>query len=173
MNIRRYYVPNAIVFITQVVEGRTPIFANDAHLDLLLTIIREARERHPFQMLGYVFLPDHFHMLIKPEPGLTHSQIMLSIKPNFTKAYKQKLGIEGSMRFWQRRYWDHVIRSDEDFEHHLNYIHYNPVRHGLAARPEDWAHSSYRHWQERGAYPAQWGWALPAELRDMSTPEYE
>ncbi len=173
MNIRRYYVPNSIVFITQVVEGRIPIFADNAHMALLLTIIRVAHDRYPFKMLGYIFLPDHFHLLIKLEPNITHSQIMHSIKPNFTKAYKQTLGVAGPMRFWQRRYWDHVIRDDEDFECHLHYIHYNPVKHGLVAKPEDWAHSSYRYWQEKDAYPERWGWVLPAELQGMNTSEYE
>ncbi|MBV7338129.1 transposase [Chloroflexi bacterium TSY] len=65
-NIRRYYVPNSIIFITQVVHRRTPIFANPQHLDLLREVLRNVKIFHPFNMLGYVFQPDHFHLLIYP-----------------------------------------------------------------------------------------------------------
>lgn len=171
MNIRRYYVPNAIVFITQVVERRSPIFQNPQHLELLLTIIREAKERYPFCMLAYAFLPDHFHLLLKPKPPTTHTQIMHSIKPNFTKAYKQRIGILGPMKFWQKRYWDHVIRHEAEFATRLDYIHFNPVKHRLVHRPEQWPYSSYSAWQQRGAYPEAWGWTLPATLDGLELPE--
>ncbi len=169
MNFRRYYVPNAVVFITQVVERRQPIFEFEPHLDLLRTIMREAKERYPFRMLGYVFLPDHFHLLIRPVAPVTHSQIMHSIKPNFTKTYKQSIGISGPMKFWQKRYWDHVIRDEQDFQRRLDYIHYNPVKHAYVQRPEEWKHSSYSIWRQRGAYPERWGWSLPATLNDFET----
>ena len=64
MNFRRYYVPNAIVFITQVVHGRKPVFRDEAHIELLRATLRRVKELHPFSMLGYVLLPDHFHLLI-------------------------------------------------------------------------------------------------------------
>lgn len=171
MNIRRYYVPNALVFTTQVVENRQPLFQHPQHLDLLLSIIREARERYPFQMLAYVFLPDHFHLLIRPIAPITHTQVMHSIKPNFTKAYEANLGISGSMKFWQKRYWDHVIRDEHDFMARMAYIHFNPVKHGYTQRPEDWPHSSFTAWCNKGAYPDQWGWTPPDSLHDFETPE--
>lgn len=164
MNIRRYYVPNAVVFITQVVWHRQPIFAQEQHLDLLRATLHEVQKLHPFLMLAYVFLPDHFHLLIRLRDGVTFSDVMHSLKPNFTKEYKIASGITGSMRFWQKRFWDHVIRDEMDFEHHMHYIHYNPVRHGLVQRPEDWPHSSLHTLQERGVYPPRWGWSLPDAL---------
>lgn len=115
-NIRRYYIPDSIVFITQVVHSRSPVFRTECHLGLLRKTMREAKRLYPFLMLAYVFLSDHFHLLIKPEPGVTHTQIMHSIKPNFTKAYMASLGIDGPMRFWQRRYWDHIIRDEYKLE---------------------------------------------------------
>ena len=102
-NIRRYYVPDSIVFITQVVEGRVPVFRNIQHLDLLREIMHEAQRLYPFAMLAFVFLHDHFHLLFKPMNGITYTQIMHSIKPNFTKAYKTTVGVHGSMKFWQKR----------------------------------------------------------------------
>jgi len=156
-DIRRYYVPNAIVFITQVVQDRKPIFENEQHLALLCSTLRRAKELYPFSMLGYVFLFDHFHLLIRPTAKANFSQIMHSLKPNFTKAYKQITGKTGSVKFWQRRFWDQVIRNEVNLQRHLDYIHYNPVRHSLVSRPEDWAHSSFLTWKERGLYPVGGG----------------
>ena len=167
MDYRRYYLPNAIVFITQVVDGRERVFADPAQVSLLRSILHTAQEKHPFSMLAYVFLPDHFHLLIKPALGVTHSQIMLSIKPNFTVAYKKARRVTGPMRLWQQRYWDHIIRDEIDLVRHLDYIHYNPVKHGYVARPEEWADSSYRYWQQKGAYSERWGWSLPDTLQDL------
>ncbi len=172
MRYLRLYVPNTIVFITQVVQDRKPVFRDAEQVAHLRAIFHLAKEKYPFQMLAYVFLPDHFHILIKPAAGVTHSQIMHSVKPNFTRTYKHTLHLDGTtLQFWQRRYWDHVIRNEDDLERHLDYIHYNPVRHGYVARPEAWADSSFCYWQQRGDYPPQWGWSLPATLYQwQSTP---
>ena len=166
-DIRRYYVPNAIVFITQVVQDRKPIFKNERYLELLRSTLRRAKELHPFSMLGYVFLYDHFHLLIRPTGKSNFSQIMHSLKPNFTKAYKQSMGTTDSIKFWQRRFWDHIIRDEDDLKRHIDYIHYNPVKHGFAECPEDYAHSSYRYWLEQGYYECGWGHSEPQYLRSM------
>ncbi len=165
-NFRRYYVPDSIVFITQVIYDRTPICGKDQHLQLLLSTLREVKRLHPFSMLAYVFLLDHFHLLIRPAGDCTFSAVMHSLKSNFTHAYKQSLGITGAMHFWQRRFWDHLIRSEEDFGRHLDYIHYNPVKHGLVPKPEQWAHSSFLQWKERGIYEDEWGWKAPEWLAE-------
>jgi putative transposase len=167
MNFRRYYVPDSIVFITQVVNGRAPAFSDERHVQLLRSTLRAVQKLHPFTMLAYVFLPDHIHLLLQPTGQSTFSQIMHSLKPNFTKAYKNALGITGPVRFWQQRFWDHVIRDVNDLQRHLDYIHYNPVKHGLAKRPEDWPHSSFREWKRRGAYADGWGWNQAPDLGTM------
>jgi putative transposase len=164
MNFRRYYVPDAIIFITQVVEARKPVFENVTNLKLLRSTLHQVKELHPFAMLGYVFLPDHFHLLIKPTGQSNFSQIMHSLKPNFTKAYKKHEEITGSMKLWQKRFWEHTIRDVSDFQHHLDYIHYNPVKHGLVSNPADWPHSSFFVWQQRGAYPIGWGTTVPQSV---------
>ena len=89
---------------------------------------------------------------------------MHSLKPNFTKAYKRSHGITDSLRMWQPRFWDHVIRDETDLERHLDYIHYNPVKHGWVKKPEDWPQSSFLDWKERGACPDRWGWDVPETL---------
>jgi putative transposase len=125
MNFRRYHTPDSVAFITQVVRERARIFEDQQAVDLLRSILRQVKALHPFSMLGYVFLPDHLHLLLKPTGGTTFSQVMHSLKPNFTKAYKRMHGITGSVRLWQPRFWDHVIRNEIDLTRHLDYIHYN------------------------------------------------
>ncbi len=171
MNFRRYYIPNSIVFITTVVERREPIFAASTNVALLRDILRSVKTLHPFSMLAYVFLPEHFHILIRPTGASNYSRIMQSFKTNFTKEYKSRLNISGSMKFWQKRFRDHVIRDDEDLRRHIDYIHYNPVKHGLVTRQENWAHSSFLAWKHRGAYPEMWGWTLPDTLVEVDLAE--
>lgn len=166
MNFRRYYIPGSAVFITQVVQDREPIFSESQTVNLLRETLRKVKEFHPFVMLGYVFLPDHFHLLIQETRESTFRAIMHSLKPNFTKEYKKMIGLSSSqsMKFWQKRFWDHVIRDDKDFESHLHYIHYNPVKHGYVKAPRDWKDSSYVEWEKRGVYPPAFGWDEPDDI---------
>lgn len=173
MSIRRYYIPNAIIFITQIVDRRLPIFAQVTFVELLRQNLHETQTHHPFAMIGYSFLPDHFHIMIRPTGTSSFSDMMHSLKPNFTKAYKAQVGISGSMKFWQKGFWDHLIRDERDFERHLDYIHYNPVKHGLVTKPEDWPHSSFASWKQKGVYPERWGWALPQSLSECDWAEAE
>lgn len=166
MNFRRYYIPGSTVFITQVVQGREFVFRESKNVVLLREILRNVKALHPFVMLGYVFLPDHFHILIQPTGKSNFSDIMHSLKSNFTREYKKIIGISTSqsLKFWQKRFWDHVIRDDKDFENHLHYIHYNPAKHGFVKDPRDWKDSSYIEWEGRGLYPAAFGWDEPNDI---------
>lgn len=98
---------------------------------------------------------------------------MHSVKSYFSHSYKQMVGINGSLKFWQKRFYDHLIRDADDFENHLHYIHYNPVRHGLVAHPEDWPHSSFMAWKEKGGYSDHWGWTLPDPLNEFHADDIE
>ena len=166
MNFRRYYVPGSAVFITQVVQDREAIFADRGNIELLRQILRNVKELHPFVMLGNVFLFDHFHMIIQPTGNDNFSKIMHSFKTNFTREYKRQIGLtpSQSMKFWQKRFWDHVIRDDRDFENHLDYIHVNPVKHGYVQDPRNWQHSSYIEWEKRGLYPPAFDWDEPTRI---------
>ena len=164
MNIRRYYFPNQIVFLTQIVNGRKPIFNNPIAFALLRETLRNVKELYPFVMVAYVFLPDHFHLLIRPKPDNNFSQIMYSLKTNFTKEYKQKLHYHGNLHFWQKRFWDHIIRDETDLENHINYIHYNPVKHGYVKNVEIWKDISYFEWRNRGLYNNSADWLEPSDL---------
>ena len=131
--------------------------------------LRRVQEIHPFSLLAYVTLPEHFHWLlwVRDKSG-DFSTILHSIKRNCTINYKRAHGIVSPFQLWQDRFWDHVVRDERDLERHLDYIHYNPVKHGYAKWPEDWAQSTYRHWLERGCYEPGWGCGgAPESIVDM------
>ena len=165
MNFRRYYFPGQIVFITQVVKDRHTAFHNPVNITLLRDTLHTVNEKHKFTMLAYTFLPDHFHLLIQPTGESTFSQIMHAVKFRFTRAYKRKHKISEQLNFWQKRYWDHIIRDDKDLENHIHYIHHNPVKHGYVADPLDWIWSSYRQWIDRGAYVNSKDWKEPEVMK--------
>jgi putative transposase len=118
--------------------------------------VEHVRRRHPFETAAYVILPDHLHILWHlPEGDDRFSMRLRLIKEHFTRAHRKRT--QSSQSIWQHRFWEHVIRDERGFAHHLDYIHLNPVHHGLAAAPADWPHSSFRSWVERGIYGERWG----------------
>jgi putative transposase len=99
----------------------------------------------------------------------TISEIMQSVKLRFTHRFKKLHGIKGNATLWQRRFWDHIARDQEDVNRHLDYIHYNPVKHGHAPKPLDFPFSSFPKYMERGIYAPNWGAiAEPAQLADVT-----
>ena len=166
-NFRRYHVPNAIYFIVAVTRDRRRVFAEKTDMDLFYDVVRKVRQIKPFNLFAHSFIPDHINLLIKPTGKANISRIMLSIQRTFTLTYKEVHGIATSLSLWQRRFWDHIIRDENDLKRHLDYIHYNPVKHGLVACPEDYPYSSYRYWLERGYYEERWGCSEPENLQGM------
>ena len=162
--IRRLYVADAIYFITAVARGRQPLFADDNHLAILRETMREVKKIHPFQMRAYVFIPDHFHLLLRVGNETDISRTLQSIQRNFTLNYKAATGIQGRVKVWQRGFWDHVIRDERDYLNHMHYIHFNPVKHGLVTKPADYPHSSFHEYVRRGWYEETWGEVEPEEI---------
>lgn len=162
MNFRRYYIPDQIVFITQCVNKRQHAFNDSSNTGLLFEILKRVNEYHPFTNLAYVILPDHLHMLMQPSGKSNFSQVMHSIKSNFTHQYKIAKNIQSNTSFWQKRFWDHVIRDENDLENHLYYIHDNPRKHGYIDDPFEWKDSSILEWQDRGAYGDGFSWQEPS-----------
>ncbi|MDP2965220.1 MAG: transposase [Pelolinea sp.] len=155
---RRYYLSSFPVFITCITHNRQPIFNARDNLGIFWKSIEMVNDNHPFDLIAYVILPDHFHWLIKmPENNPNFSKVMLSFKWNFTLNYKKLHKIPTSLKLWQRGYWDHVIRNDKDLQTHLDYIHWNPLKHGFADDPEKWLSSSFKDWKTKGVYDEGWG----------------
>ena len=92
---------------------------------------------------------------------------MQSIKWNFTRNYKESKGISDTVSLWQNRFWDHVIRDEADLSRHIDYIHYNPVKHGYVDAPEKWQYSTFAFWLQRGFYERGWGQVEPPGIADM------
>ena len=169
-NFRRYFIPNTITFITCVTHNRQPDLKADEDLEIFWDTLHRVKATHPFTLIAYVILPDHFHWLMQvKDPAGNFSKVLLAIKYNYTMNYKKHHAISMTMHVWQNRYWDHVIRNETDMQNHFEYIHWNPVKHGLVDHPEDWRHSSYPFWFERGDIPDGWGqFGEPENLSAMN-----
>ena len=155
--VSRLTLTEVVYFITTVTRNREPLFQSDSNIELLRKVLREVQAIHPFGMRGFVFLKDHLHLLLFIPDGTNISKLMQSVKRSFTSAYKETNQIETSLNLWQRSFYDHVIRTQKDLVNHLNYIHYNPVKHGYVSAPEMWKHSSFLEYERRGWYELGWG----------------
>ena len=154
MQYRRANVHGGCYFFTLVTERRRKLFINDTNVDLLRQAFRHVMDKRPFIMDAVVILPEHLHCIwTLPPDDSDFSTRWRLIKTWFTKhcndKYKMKPNtsrlIKKEQVIWQRRYWEHVISDDLDFEHHVNYIHYNPVKHQYVKKPSDWRDSSIHH----------------------------
>ncbi len=152
-NLRRYYTPGNLYFVTHVTIDRMPILVQNA--DLLMIAFERALQRFDVEMLAWVILPDHLHLIVDPKMH-DLSKVMKIIKQDFGLQYRQRIGVRTG-RVWQLRFWDHIIRDQEDMNRHLDYIHYNPVKHGYAKAPADYAHSSFSQYVADGLYQKDWG----------------
>jgi putative transposase len=167
-NYRRMFVPGASIFFTVVTHERRRFLTDDLARHCLHEAIRLVNERWPFEIVASVVLPDHLHAIwTLPPEDANYSLRWKRIKEEFTKHYLAGGGLEGSRSrsrrkrqergIWQRRFWEHTLKDEQDFEDHFHYIHYNPVKHGLVTVPKNWPYSSFHQWVERGVYPLNWG----------------
>jgi len=127
---------------------------------------RKAKSRYGFKIFGMVVLPDHFHIIIKPDTANEYSKIFGSIKSCFTKSLNKEYLIENISKsrvkrrekgVWQRRFYEHTIRNEEELYNYLDYIHYNPVKHGYVKNIRDWEYSSFHRFVRQNLYEADWG----------------
>ena len=158
---RRNLVPGGTFFFTVTLLDRHSR-ALVEHVEALRAAMRDIRRSHPFAIDAVVVLPDHLHIVMSlPDGDADYPNRWHLIKRRFTESV-MKSGTEvarrrsGEPAFWQRRYWEHTIRDDGDFERHVDYIHFNPVRHGLVDRVRDWPHSSFHRYVRHGMLPPDW-----------------
>ena len=155
-NVRRFDPEGRPVFITQACKGRQPSLSGLERL--VLTVMHELRCEGGWQVHAHVILPDHMHLILGGGHGF--SRFMQSMKLRVVR--RAAIG-----PFWQNRFHDHVIRDDLDLRNHLDYLHYNPVRHGHAVIPESYPYSSFRQYQIRGWYTPGWGHSVPGNIDDV------
>jgi putative transposase len=162
-NYRRNRVKGGIYFFTvAIVQRHLELLVQ--HIDLLKAALREEKNRAPYTTLGLVVLPDHLHALWRlPEGDADYSNRWRRIKAKFSQAIPCSESIsasraaKGERGIWQRRFWEHTIRDENDLQRHMDYIHYNPVKHGFVSRAIDWPHSTFHACVLRGIYAQDWG----------------
>ena len=148
-NIHRFYFPESIVFITNVTKCRRADLVEPLSIKVFWDTVKLVNKFHPFELVAYSILPDHFHWLIKPVNDMgNHSSIMHCFKRNFTLNFKKAHSLSRSLQYWQSGYWDRVVRSEREFTRYMRYIHWNPVKHHYVSLPEEWPHSSYNDWSD-------------------------
>jgi putative transposase len=122
-------------------------------------VVSKLKAHERFDLVAWVVLPDHFHMIIDPlENNL--SNLVRKMKLSFSHQYRQQRNMYRG-KLWQRRFWDHIIRDDNDLNKHIDYIHYNPVKHGLVSSTFEWKHSSFHEYADNGYYSRDWGVVEP------------
>lgn len=133
------------------------------HINLLKENIRTVKQRHPFDIHAWVVLPDHMHCIIElPENDADFPLRWRLIKMGFSKSLpaNERLSAvrkrRGERGIWQRRYWEHLIKDEEDYRVHMDYVHINPVKHGLSKEVSDWPHSTFHRLVREGVYPIDW-----------------
>ena len=134
------------------------------HIDALRAATNQVKAAHPFTLLAMVVLPEHLHAIWRlPEGDADYPLRWSLIKAGFSRRLAKDEFIGASRRdkrergIWQRRYWEHQIRDETDLARHVDYIHYNPVKHGWAERPVLWPHSTLHGYIERGLLTSDWG----------------
>jgi putative transposase len=164
-NYRRNFVPGGTYFFTVNIAVRH-LRLLTRHIHLLRVAFRDTRARHPFTIDAIVVLPDHLHVVWRMPAGDSNFAVRWRlIKSTFSRALPRAEAVsrsrlkKGERGIWQRRYWEHTIRSEDDFARHVDYIHFNPVKHGHVQRVRDWPFSSFHRLVRLGLYPEDWAGA--------------
>jgi putative transposase len=161
-NYRRNFICGGSFFFTaNLAERRLRLLVD--YIDLLRQAFRYVRRRHPFDIEAIVVLPDHLHAIwTLPEGDADFALRWRLIKSMFSRGLpagerrSASRAEKGERGIWQRRYWEHTLRDEEDFARHADYIHFNPVKHGYVSRVPDWPYSSFHRMVRFGVYPLDW-----------------
>lgn len=162
-NYRRYFNNNNPVFITFVTQNRKEILTDN--IDILRNSFKYSKSKFKYEIIAIVILKEHCHIILSADNQNDIPKIIRTIKFNFSKNISKKYltNIElslsarkrGEKGVWQRRYYDHIIRNEEDLYKHLDYIHYNPTKH-YNISPKDWKYSSFDKFVKLGSYDLDW-----------------
>ena len=159
---RRYRIPGGCYFFTvNLLDRNQSLLVNQ--IDLLRESIKIVKQRHPFHIDAWVVLPDHMHCIwTLPHGDSDFSKRWKAIKTHFSKHMppterRSKVRIKRDERgIWQRRYWEHAIRDDRDYAAHIDYIHFNPAKHGWVDRVVDWPYSTFHRFVDNGLVATDW-----------------
>lgn len=173
VNYRRNMIAGGTYFFTATLLNRRSSLLLE-HISFLKNSVQEVKSRYPFQLKAYVILPDHCHMIwTLPNGDSDYSTRIKQIKASFSKQIACS-GVtinktrHNEYRLWQRRFWEHTIRDDNDLEQHINYIHYNPIKHGYVEHLKDWPYSSFHHFVQTGRLPEDWSVSTKPESSKLN-----
>lgn len=167
-NYRRLYIPGGTYFFTVVAYRRQAVFADEQRVNLLRQAFREVKNKRPFDLLAAVVLPDHLHCIWRlPLDDTDFSTRWQMVKTAFSRRIPAPVKTDGAKTIWQPRFYDHCLRDENDFHRHLDYLHYNPVKHGLVSSPVEWPHSSFKRFAAMGWYAGDWS-AIGVDLDDIA-----
>jgi len=162
VNYRRNFVPGGTYFFTATLKNRRSQLLLK-HVDLLRQSFYQMKKERNLHVNAIVILPDHIHTVWTLPPGDNdYSNRWKMVKGLFTKSLKEKgfsfkHNHKGEHQLWQPRYWEHTITDEQDLENHINYIHFNPVKHGLVKEVKEWPYSSFHRYVNDGRLPNDWG----------------
>lgn len=167
----RAYVPGGTYFFTvNLLERNRRLLVE--HIDALRNAFRIVKQQRPFRIDAIVILPDHLHCMWTMQPDdCDYSTRWRLIKSAFSRTIdpgerlSRRRQVKSERGIWQRRFWEHAIRDQDDFDRHIDYIHYNPVKHGWVEKVSDWPHSSFHRFVRLGFYPENW--AAPITTNDL------
>jgi len=176
---RRSLIRGGTFFFTVVTYRRQPILTSLQARTIPHLAWDKVNQRFPFVTNAICLLPDHIHCIWTLPEGDTNYAIRWGeIKKQFTKAYHRQIGhgeqpnlsrlTRGESTIWQRRFWEHTIRDQDDYHRHLDYIHYNPIKHGYVTKAVDWEWSSFNRYVEKGIYDKDWIGGDEGRLQRMS-----
>ncbi|MCP4255541.1 MAG: transposase [Candidatus Scalindua sp.] len=159
---RRSQTPGGTYFFTVNLRDRTSQYLT-TYIDDLRKAFHDVRQRRAFKIVAVCILPEHIHMVMElPSGDSGYPGRWKAIKSQFTRSLVKKgllltKNIKGEYNLWQRRYWEHEIRNELDLQKHVDYIHFNPVKHGHVSNVIDWPHSSFHRYVRDGLLEERWG----------------
>ena len=161
-NYRRNFIEGGSYFFTLVLADRTNELLID-NIELLRQSFKQTKKDLPFDINAIVALPEHLHCIwTLPVGDSDFSTRWKKIKARFsrgipkTEIRRSSLLKKVERGIWQRRYWEHTLRDEEDFIQHVEYIHYNPVNHSFVSQVKDWPYSSFHRYVRDSSYPSEW-----------------
>jgi putative transposase len=165
---RRSFIPGGSYFFTVVTFNRQPILVSPKARQLLRIAWMDVQRRFPFTTDAICLLPDHIHTIwTLPPMDSNYSVRWKEIKRLFTLGFLEQIGPGGERNgsrvkrkeaaIWQRRFWEHTLQDEEDLNRHLDYLHFNPVKHGWVQQVKEWPWSSFHRYVKMDCYPQDWG----------------
>ncbi len=148
--------PDDVFFFTIVTGDRRPWFQDKSERDMVRAAMGHIKNKYRVIYKAWTILPEHLHLLIK-SPTADYSRVIWDFKRGLTYKFRRLGKLNKGMKLWQDRYWEETIRDDDHYNNSVNYIHFNPVKHGLVAAPALWEHSSIHSYIKKGYIPPDWG----------------